>query len=331
MEYRQLGKSDLHVSVLSLGTWQFADQTYWGKSEQADADAAVRAAIDAGINLFDTAESYANGESEQALGRALRDQHGKVYVATKVLPENCARGKLRASCEASLQRLGVDRIDLYQVHWPSRDHPFDETYEELDKLRQEGKIRAIGLSNFGSRDLDAWLARGDALSNQVGYNLVFRAIEYHIMPACLKRQLGILAYMPLMQGLLAGTWNSVEDIPATRRRTRHFSSSREGVRHGEPGCERLLFQALEEIRSVAEELGESMANVALAWIMAQPGVTSVVVGGRKPDQIRRNIGAADLDLPPEIVARLDTITEPMKEHFGGNSDMWMSQSESRIR
>ena len=331
MKYRLLGGSDLNVSVISFGAWQIGDPRYWGPESQADADATVGAALDAGVNLFDTAEWYGAGESERVLGRALGSRRKQVFIASKVSAEHCAPADLRVACEASLQRLGADVIDLYQVHWPFRHVPFEEAHEEMEKLRSEGKIRHIGVSNFGVRDLAEWMKSGACVSDQLGYSLLFRSIEYEIVPACLRYNVGVLAYMPLMQGLLAGRWKTVDEIPENRRRTRHFASARSGVMHTEEGCESLTFTALSQIRQIADRIGQPMANVALAWLIQQPAVTSVIVGGRNPAQLRANLAAAELQLDPGVIWELSDVTEPLKQHFGANADMWRSGAESRIR
>jgi len=331
MYYGNLGSSDLEVSILAFGAWQLGDTPYWGADTQAGSEAAVQAAIDAGINLFDTAEGYGGGESERVLGRAVGSKRDKVLIASKVSASHCAPAQLRRACEASLERLQTDWIDLYQVHWPFRDVPFEAAYEELHRLQEEGKIREVGVSNFGPRDLDDWMAHGHCVSNQVGYNLAFRAIEHEVVPACLKYNAGILAYMPLFQGILAGRWAAPNAIPEARRRTRHFSSDRPGVRHGEPGCEALLFDTLSKLEDVAANLGEPLANVSLAWVMAQPGVTSVLLGARNPAQLERNLGAANLKLDEETLTQLDTATKPLKEALGKNADMWCGGQNARIR
>ena len=331
MKYSKLGSSSLEVSAFAFGAWPLGDSGYWGPDASADCEAAVHAAVDAGINLFDTAEGYGAGESERALGRALGSTRDKVLIASKVSPSNCTPRKLRRACEASLERLGTDRLDLYQVHWPCRDTPFEATYEALHNLQEEGKIREIGLSNFGPRDLDAWMAKGKSVSNQLGYNLAFRAIEYEIVPACVNCDVGILVYMPLFQGILAGRWRRVDEIPQARRRTRHFSCDRPGTRHREPGQEALLLETLSGLEQIAKETGLPVANISLAWIMAQPGVTAVIVGARNPAQLQRNVSAANLSLGEEILTRLDRITAPLKEAMGKNADMWCNEQESRIR
>lgn len=331
MIHRRLGASTLSVSVISFGAWQIGDSEYWGLQERTNAEATVQAAIDAGINLFDTAEMYGRGESERVLGRALGKRRKDVLVASKVLPENCRPESLRCACEGSLSRLGTDYIDLYQVHWPFRDAPFEAAYEVLDALKTEGKIREIGVSNFGVQDLKAWMSVGNAASNQLGYNLAFRAIENEILPACRDHNLGVLAYMPLLQGILTCRWKTADEIPPLRRRTRHFSSIRTGTMHLEPGCEDALFELVSKLEDLAAQLGQSPATLALAWLMAQPGVTSVILGARDPVQLTRNLTAADLALSEETLSTVEFLSNPLKECLGPNADMWRSGEAARIR
>lgn len=330
MRYRPLGSSGLNISVLSFGAWQLGDPDYWGPGDEKDAQAAVDAALDAGINCFDTAEMYGKGESERILGRLLGSRRHEVIVASKISAENCAPGKVRAACEASLQRLNRDYLDLYQIHWPFATEAFADVYEVLSQLRDEGKIRHIGISNFGVRQMNDWLDTGDAVSNQLGYNLLFRAIEYQIAPECRKRNLGILAYMPLMQGLLAGIWNTVAEIPMLRRRTRHFSGTLPGTRHGEEGCEALLLDTLAELRDFASGVGLPLPTLSLAWVVAQPGVTSAIIGARHAAQLQRNAVAGSLDIGPAAVAELDEFTGMLKKRLGANADMWNNEGSSRI-
>lgn len=328
MKTRKLGKCGLEVSALAMGAWQLADYKYWGQG--GDPERTVKVALDAGITLFDTAEMYADGESEKSLGKALGKDRDRALIASKVFSSHCAPADVRLSCESSLRRLRTDRIDLFQVHWPSREAKFADTAAEMIKLRKEGKIRAIGVSNFGEKDLEEWMEAGETSSNQIGYNLLFRAPEYEILPACARHGLGVLVYMPLLQGILAGRWDNAEDIPQSRRRTRHFASTREGVRHGEPGCEELLFETLRRLKGEAEKAGYPLADIALAWLLAKPGVTSVIVGAREPAQVLRNARAASLSLDPEMVLELDGISQALKDKLGGNADLWLPAEKSRI-
>ncbi len=331
MEYRQLGNSGLKVSVYAFGAWQLGDSEYWGENVDADAESVVQAAIDAGITLFDTAESYGGGRSEEILGKALGARRNEVHIASKVSPNHLVPVEnLREACEASLKRLGTEVIDLYQVHWPCDPAQFGDVAAEMLRLRDEGKIRAIGVSNFGPQYLDAWVKSGECDSNQLGYNLLFRAIEFEIVPACRTLNTAILAYMPVLQGILAGRWNTVDAIPEARRRTRHFASERPGTRHGEPGCEALLMETLGKLDALCEETGQPMARVAIAWLMRQPGVTSVIVGCRTQAQLERNLAAAELELDDTVIERLNAITAPLKQRLGTNPDMWCGGKDRRV-
>ncbi len=331
MQYRRLGSTSENISIISLGVWQLGDPQYWGSDIEINPESLVNAALDNGINLFDTAEWYGAGESEKVLGKALGKRRKEAFVASKVSPEHCSAAELRAACEASLKRLNTDYLDLYQVHWPFRHIPFEEAHSQMEKLRQEGKIRFVGVSNFGKRDLTEWLKSGTCVSNQVGYNALFRAVEFEIVPVCLKNNISILAYMPLMQGLLAGKWQSAEEVPEKRRRTRHFASSRSGTMHTENGCEELTFQTVRALDQLANELGIKLSTLALAWLAVKEGVTSVVVGARTVQQLHDNISAGDLSLSRDTVEKVDSITNPLKERLGANADMWRSGDDSRIR
>lgn len=331
MEYRKLGSSELNVSTIAFGAWQIGDAAYWQSDTKSDQERTVFAALDAGINLIDTAEMYGAGESERVLGQTLGARRENVLIASKVLPENCAPEKLRAACEASLQRLRTDRIDLYQIHWPFRDVPFEAAYGELARLKEEGKIREIGVSNFGVRDLAAWFDAGGCVSDQLAYNFAFRAIEDEVVPACLSRGVGVLAYSPLMQGILSCRWKTVEEIPQLRRRTRHFAADRPGVMHDGPGHEPLLMKLLKELESAAREAGQPPATLALAWLITQRGVTSVIVGARNVAQLQRNLDAAELKMDDALMQRLDGISAPLKNAMGTNADMWRAGEDGRIR
>lgn len=344
MRYRKLGANGPEVSVLSFGAWQLADDAYWGEDPAADAKETVRAALDAGITLFDTAEGYGNGASERVLGQALGADRDKVLIASKVSSTHCTAQGVLAACEASLQRLGTDRIDLYQVHWPFRTTPFltgygqpcegqgtfEEVYGAMKQLQEQGKIVHIGVSNFGPGDLASWMETGDAVSDQLGYNMLFRAIEYNVAPACRKYGLGILAYMPLMQGLLTGRYTTLDAIPPQRRRTRHFSGASEHTRHDEAGCENLLMHTIREVKAFSEAIGVPMAVVSLAWVLAQPGVSTAILGARKAAQLSQNLLAADIDLGPAAIAQLNEVSFPLKRHMGRNPDMWQSGKDARV-
>jgi aryl-alcohol dehydrogenase-like predicted oxidoreductase len=319
----------MRVSVIALGCWGLISDWNWGEQDKSDSIATVQAALDAGINFFDTAEAYGDGASEELLAQALAGKRHDVIIASKAVPDHLSAAELRAACENSLRRLKTDYIDLYQIHWPNHDIPLAETMETLEGLQQEGKIRAAGVCNFGVKDLSDLLAIGRPTTNQLPYSLLWRAIEFELLPACLENDVGILAYSPLMQGLLTGKFSSAAEVPDGRARTRHFSKERPLARHSEPGCERETFAAIDEIRLISCEIDQPLAELALAWLLHQEGVTAVLVGARQPAQIRQNVQAAAVSLPAEIVTRLDEVTETVKQKLGPNLDLWQSDSRAR--
>lgn len=318
------------MSPVAFGCWAIVGGFNWGHQEESDSITALRAGFDAGVNFFDTAEVYGEGRSEQLLAKALGDVRDKVVIASKVWHTHYTPDELRAACERSLANLGTDYIDLYQLHWPSRETPVADLLAVLEELKNAGKIRAYGISNFGAQDLKEALATGYTISsNQLAYNLLFRAIEHEVLPLCVQAGLSLLCYSPLMQGLLTGKYRSADKLAADRARTRHFAGTRPEARHGEPGAEAETFAAIESIRAIAAHAGEPMELVALAWLLAQPGITSVIAGARSPAQAHNNARAGELALSSDTMARLDAATADLKAKLGPNADMW--QSASRIR
>ena len=329
MEYRRLGNTDVTVSVVAMGCWSLAGDAAWGPQDDADSIATVHAALDAGINFFDTAEAYGDGRSETVLGKALQGRRQRAVIATKASARHLSSGGLQLACEQSLRRLGTDSIDLYQIHWPSRDVPIGETVEALEGLRRQGKVQAIGVCNFGLGDFSEFVEVGQCETNQLPYSLLWRGIEYGIKQRCEDGGAGILCYSPIAQGLLAGKFGSADEVPVGRARTRHFSKNRRLTRHGEDGCEPETFETIERVRDICIRIGAPMAEVALAWLLHQSGVTAVLAGARKPDQIWQNARASALHLQPEVVGELTLASEALKTALGTNLDQY--QSDSRFR
>ena len=331
MQYTTLPNTDIEVSRVAMGCWALAGDATWGPQDESDAIAGIHAALDGGITLFDTAEMYGAGIAERILGRAFRDRRHRAVIATKFGPENNAPADLAAALERSLVHIGTDYVDLYQVHWPSRTVPLEDTWSALERLRQQGKVRCVGVCNFGPGDLADLLALGRPVTDQLPYNLLWRAIEHRIRPACIAHHIGLLCYSPLAISLLAGKYASADQVPPGRARSRHFATDRPQARHGEPGCEAETFAALGRIRQIAEQLGHTMSDVALAWLLHQPGVTSVLSGIRNPKQARQNAAVAELVLSKDTLAELDAATRPVKEALGPNPDMWQGADDSRFR
>jgi aryl-alcohol dehydrogenase-like predicted oxidoreductase len=329
METIKLGNTDLSVSKIALGCWGFAGGDMWGTQDEADSIATVKAALESGINFFENAQGYGNGYSEEILGKALQGRRHEVIIATKISAATAVNQGIEAACELSLKRLQTDYIDLLQPHWPYRHMPAEDAYQAFTKLREDGKIRAFGVSNYGVGDLSEILQYGEVSSNQLPYSLLFRAIEYDVQPLCVQENVGILCYSTLLHGLLADKFASPEDIPDGRARTRHFSKNRSGTRHGEEGCETEVFAAIEQIRQITAEIEQPMALVSVAWVLQQPGVASVIAGARQPEQIQEMATAVDLHLDPAIIQKLNAATEEVKEILGSNPDMWSSESRFR--
>ena len=331
MELRQLGRSSLMVSPIGVGFWGIVGGDYWGPQDESDTIDTVHAALDAGINFFDSAEGYGDGYSEEMLGRALAGRRGEAIIATKVSQGNLAPSDIRAACERSLNRLRTDYIDLYQVHWPNRDVPLADSMATLLDLQSEGKIRVIGVSNFGKLDMVDMLDIGRYDSNQLPYGLLWRALEFEIQPQCVEHEIGILPYSPLNQALLAGRYRHADEMPYQRTRTRHFRGDRRDSRHGTPGFEAETFAALDAIREICADIGQQMVHVALAWLLHKPAVTSVLAGARNRRQIESNAIAGSLSLSDETMRRLDAATDELKAKLGPDPDMWGVGKDSRYR
>ena len=322
----QLNKTEITVSRIAFGCMSTVKNPTYDGIEHRDAIAAIHAAMDAGITLFDTAPGYGDGASEILLGEAMRGRRDRAIIATKAGGDTISADEIERDCEVSLERLQTDYIDLYQIHWPRRVVPLEESMRALDRLREKGKVRAIGVSNFGPNDMAESLKAVDYATNQVAYSLLMRAPEKGIGDLCLAHDVGLLCYSPIAQGLLTGRFRSADDVPDLRARTRHFADSRPLARHGQPGCEKETFAAIAKIQQISDEIGEPMAVVALAWLLHQPIVTSVLAGASNTKQVLSNVRALDVTLTPEHLAQLDEATADVKQCLGDNMDCWAAPS-----
>lgn len=326
MQYNKLGTTDMDVSAIVMGCWGIGGGYTWGEQDEKESIQTITTAVDLGINLFDTAEFYSDGYSEEVVGKGLRGLREKVMIATKVWVDNLTKDKVIAACEASLKRLQTDYIDLYQIHWPNRDVPVEETLEAMENLKRDGKIRSIGVSNFGVKDLDQALAAGNVVTNQMAYSLLFRALEFEILQKCIASDVAVLAYSPLAQGLLTGKFNSPKDVDDERARQRFYSKHRSGTVHDEDGYEEAVFEAVAKIQTICDDIGAPMTQVALAWVLRQPGIQAVLAGARHPDQIIMNAKAVELRLSVDVLERLNAATETLKVQMGPNADPWRTAS-----
>ena len=330
MRYTELGSSGIEVSRVAMGLQNLSGGSVWGDHSEEKALETIDAAFDAGITFFDLAEGYGDGRAEELLGTALENRdRSDAVVATKVSPGNLEAEDLKAACERSLDRLNTDFIDVYYIHWPNRDVPFEETLTAMQELKDDGKVEVLACSNFGRRDLEETLDHGRVEANQLPYNLLWRAIEFEIRDVCAENDVGITTYSSIAQGLLTGKFESPDEVPDGRARTRHFSGDRPNTSHGEAGAEELTFKTIDRIREICADADVEMVNAALAWNLAQPGIDSVVAGAKNPEQVRANARAADVDLSQDVIDRLTDATEELKRTLGPNPDMWLPGSRIR--
>jgi aryl-alcohol dehydrogenase-like predicted oxidoreductase len=320
MEYRTLGKSGLRVSVLTMGTMTFGGRGGFAQVGSTDVDQARRQVdmcLDAGINLIDTADVYSGGLAEDILGEVLRGRRDDVLVATKVRmtmgrgPNDAGLSKhhVITGCEASLRRLGTDHIDLYQVHEWDGQTPLEETLGALDLLVSAGKVRYVGASNYASWQLMKALGASERLglprfvSQQIYYSLQGREAEYELIPLAVDQGLGVLVWSPLAGGLLSGKYRRGQQPPEG---SRGLTDWNEPPVYDADG----LYDIIEVLVKIAEQRGVSAAQVALAYTLAKPAVTSLVIGARTDEQLADNLAAADLTLSDDERSQLDAASAP---------------------
>ncbi|PKB84234.1 MAG: hypothetical protein BZY88_00455 [SAR202 cluster bacterium Io17-Chloro-G9] len=299
MKYVSMGAQK--VSAIGLGTWQFGEPGWgWGNElEYEEAQRIVQRALDLGVNFIDTAEAYGNGRSEEILGEVLQGRRQEVVIATKVSPPLWP-GLVRRAAEKSLRRLGIDSVDLYQLHAPDYRAPIDQTMAALSELMDGGQVRQVGVSNFS---LSEWRKAEDALggpvvSNQVQYHLLERRIADSLLPHARQQGHTIIAWSPLAQGLLGGKYGP-GNVP------RDFRASF-GIFNG--NSLRRVPAVLEVLGDVGRNHGATTAQVALAWLVREPEVV-VIPGARSVEQLEANVAAADLDLSPEEIQRIGDATK----------------------
>ena len=330
MNYNYLGKTNIKVSEFALGCWPFAGGSVWGTQDKSDSISTVHAALDNGINFFDTAEGYNDDyHSESILGEALVNRRNRSVIATKISPPNLLPQKIEEACNNSLKRLSTDYIDLYQIHWPNHDLNMEDSINELNKLVDKGKIRSLGVCNFGVDDLNEILNLGVFSTDQLPYNLLWRPIEEEILPECKKNNIGIICYSPLAQGLLTGRYRNADEVPDGISRSRLFNKNRPLSNHDDEGCENEVFKCINKIQEIAKTLGENSAKISLSWVRQQSNITSLLVGARNTKELEMNLSAFEYDLSTELIKELSDLTKNVKLYLGKNPDMWKSDNRMR--
>lgn len=319
MELRTLGKSDIKITPIILGTWQ-AGKKMWVGIEDEDSIKAIRSAFEAGITTIDTAWIYGDGHSERIVGEALADVRDQVVYATKVWCDHMKYDQVIEACHQSLQNLKTDYIDLYQIHWPSGSFkteivPIEETMAALVKLQEQGKIRAIGVSNFTSAQMAEAAQFGRIESLQPPYSLFWRQVETDQMPYCVENGISIIAYSALAQGLLTGKFGPNHQFAEGDHRSKNKLFA-------DPENYQRVQAVLAALRPIASAYECSLAQLCLAWLIAQPQ-TSAIVGVRNAEQAVSNAKAADVKLSPEDLAKIDAIGRTVTDNLdGANQVMW---------
>ncbi len=313
MTRRLLGNSDLNITPIGIGAWAIGGSGYafaWGAQDDDESVAAIHAGLDAGMNWIDTAAVYGLGHSEEIVARAVNGLAERPYVYTKcertwdsegVISPSLKADSIRRECEASLRRLGVDVIDLYQIHWPQPDEDVEEGWATMAALQQEGKVRWIGVSNFNVAQLERARAIAPITSLQPPYHLLRRDIEAEILPYCGAHGIGTIVYSPMASGLLSGgmTRERIEALPADDWRSRADNFK-------EPALTRNLAIA-DKLREIGARHGRSAGEAAIAWTLRRPEVTAAIVGIRRPGQVAGIIGAGEFRLSEAEIAEIEAV------------------------
>lgn len=315
METRQLGNSDLQLTCLGFGSWAIGGGDWafgWGDQDENEAIAAIVAAVDLGINWIDTAAVYGGGVSEEIVGKALKQlgssrrpiiatKCGRVMRADKSIDKVLKRQSIIDECEGSLRRLGVDCIDLYQMHWPEPDADIEEGWTTLVELKSQGKVREIGVSNHNVSQMQRLHAIHPICSLQPPYSMLNRSVEKEILPYCGQNNIGVVCYSPMAKGLLTGsfTLERIQNLGAKDHRSRdlQFQSPNIDAHLGFVDC----------LKSIAVKNSKTLAEVAIAWVLRRPEVTSAIVGSRRPSQIEGIIAAGSWRIPDEDLTTIEQL------------------------
>ena len=318
MRKRKLGWTDLEITTMGLGTWAIGGSWQWGWGEQDEKDsiATIHRAMDSGLNWIDTAPVYGLGNAETVVGKALAEMKDKPIVATKLglcwgegrrQSGRLKAASVRQECEDSLRRLGVDVIDLYQIHWPNPDEDIEEGFAEMAKLKDEGKVRYIAVSNFSVEQMERVGKIARVASLQPHYSMLNRGIEKEVLPYCASHEIGVVAYSPMAKGLLTGkvTKEWVASLPDDDHR-------KKGGEFNEPQLS-VNAKLVDGLRGIAESRSHTPARLAVAWVLRRSEVTSAIVGARRPSQIEETAPAGDWEMSAEDVEAVQKLLDKLLE------------------
>jgi aryl-alcohol dehydrogenase-like predicted oxidoreductase len=328
MENRKLGKSSVEVSPVIFGAWAIGGWM-WGGNEESESLDAIRAAIDHGIHTIDTAAIYGMGYSEELVGKAIKGRRDKVTIATKcgmrwnsdegsepwpqkdndgrdvTIRKNGKAASIAYECEQSLKRLGVDVIDLYQIHWPDKSTPTEETIGAMEKLRQQGKVKAIGTSNYDVQWLTRATKTATIASNQPPYSILRRGIEENVLPFCREHQVGTICYSPMERGLLTGKVGPDREFAPGDHRAKHPYFTVENRKR--------VLDALEKLKPITDQHKITFAQMIINWTIHQPGITAAIVGARNAEQAEQNAKALTFELSGEELKQIRETFTPLAE------------------
>ncbi|MEO0011893.1 MAG: hypothetical protein RLZZ535_282 [Cyanobacteriota bacterium] len=317
MEKRSLGTSKVQITPILMGTWQ-AGKKMWAGIDDRESIRAIRAAVDAGITTIDTAEVYGQGHSEQIVAQAVSDIRDRLQYASKVFTNHLKYNQVIEACDRSLTNLQTDYLDLYQIHWPSGSFgsesvPLEETMSALNKLQEDGKIRAIGVSNFNREQLAEASNYGRIDSLQPPYSLFWRKIENDAIPYCIEHQISVLAYSSLAQGLLTGKFSPNHQFEPDDHRSANVLFQGKNFERAN--------QALAQLKPIAQKHNCTLAQLSLAWLIAQPQ-SNAIAGARTVEQAKDNAKAANVSLSVEELQEIDRIGRQVTDHLDDNPVMW---------
>ena len=317
MQTRKLGKTDFELTTVGLGTWAMGGpwEYGWGPQDDNEAIGAIIAAMEAGINWIDTAPAYGLGHSEELVSKALKQSGYKPIIATKCgILWNDKKEKVtclkkesvRKECEDSLKRLDIDVIDLYQMHWPDPDEDVEQAWSEMIKLRDEGKVRYIGVSNFSIEQLERIRKMEPAISLQPPYSMLRRDVEDELLDYCIENEIGIVAYSPMQRGLLTGKFDSeyLKKLAPDDHRLRsyEFQEPRFGI----------TLELVEHLKVIAKRNDKTCAQLAISWVLHRPGITAAIVGARNPKQIIQTAPASDWNLSELDTEEIEKLLQEFK-------------------
>jgi myo-inositol catabolism protein IolS len=325
MQQRRLGSSQVSVSEIGLGTWGMSG-AFWGAADDSESIRVIHQALDLGVTLVDTAEAYGRGHAEEVVGKALAGRRQQAVIATKAAPNHLEPAEAVKALEGSLKRLQTDYVDVYFIHWPNPDVPLGATMDAFERLRTEGRIRALGVSNFGAKEMDSARQHGIIDVLQPPYNMLWREVEAATLPYCREHNIGVMPYSGLAQGLLTGALSrNTKFVEGDERRTTVLF---------QPGPYERALDAVEGLRPIAAKYGKSVAQLAVQWLTSRPGVSAPLLGARTVHEIKENAGSVGWSIAEADVAEIDRLTLPVWKEIADKGDMfgyWAKQREAKAK